>query len=50
MDDERMPGSEKRHRLGDEGNRVGGVNTHDLRRGSRGISERAKKVEDGADA
>ena len=50
VDYEGVACAEQRHGVGDERNEVRGVDTHNLRRGSGGIAERAENVEDGADA
>ena len=50
VDYEGVTGVEEGHGLSGEGNKVGGVDSHDLSGGSGGIGERADEVEDGADA
>jgi hypothetical protein len=50
VDNEGVAGAEEGHGIGDEGDSVGCVDSHDLCGGSGGVGEGTEEVEDGADA
>ena len=50
VNDEGVASVEEGHGFGDDGDEMRGIDSHDLRRGSGGVGERADEMKDGADA